>query len=45
MAKKVFNKRIHRIRRKLDRRKLKKIGKKDLQEKIKKAVGASIKSE
>ncbi|MFA5303104.1 MAG: hypothetical protein WC393_01035 [Candidatus Nanoarchaeia archaeon] len=41
MAKKVFNKRIHRVRRKLQRRELKEISKANIQEKIKKSLNKS----
>ncbi|MDD2678450.1 MAG: hypothetical protein PHT91_00890 [Candidatus Nanoarchaeia archaeon] len=38
MAKKVFNKRIHRVRRKLERRKLKEVDKKSVLKKIKEKI-------
>jgi hypothetical protein len=41
MAKKVFNKRIHRIRRKLERRKLKEVSKKSVHEKAVKMINKS----
>jgi transcriptional regulator NrdR family protein len=43
MAKKVFNKRIHRIRRKLQRRELKEVSKTQVHEKVLKALNKANK--
>ena len=41
MAKKVFNKRIHRVRRKLERRTLEEVSKTDIKKKIDKIMKAN----